>query len=118
MHELSLANEILRLVEESIQDTKGEIKEITLKVGEFSGVMIDSLVFGLETLGKDILSENTKIEVEKIPLKVKCKECQVISKVEPHIFVCPSCDSNSVQIVSGEELELASIDIDAGEENE
>ena len=113
MHEMSIAQEILRLIQQTAHDAKAErVKKIWLKVGAFSGIMIDSLQFGLEILAKDTLADSATINIEPIPLVVKCPSCQKEFHIEPTNFICPQCENIELEIISGEELELVSVDVD------
>jgi len=67
MHEISIASEIYKIVEESIKDYK--IKNVTLiliKVGNFNAVDEESLKFAFNVISKGSKSENAKIILEGV----------------------------------------------------
>ena len=111
MHEMSVAQEILTVIKKTAQNRK--VKKISLRVGDFSGIMIDSLKFGLEVLIKDTIADKAIIEVEKVPVKIICNKCLKKNIILPNYFICPCCNSSDVKIIEGEELELSSLEVDA-----
>ena len=76
MHELSIAEELLQIITtKASQVGIGKINQINLKIGEFSGVLSDALVFAFEMLSKDTISEGARIEIEQS----RGNELQVLS---------------------------------------
>ena len=66
MHELSIAEELLNIITEKARQVGIEkISRITLRIGEFSGVLPDALVFAFEMLSKDTMSQDACIEIEE-----------------------------------------------------
>ncbi|MGQ9615645.1 MAG: hydrogenase maturation nickel metallochaperone HypA/HybF [Spirochaetota bacterium] len=76
MHELSIAEALLDLIQKraACEGIK-KVYEINLKIGEFSGVFIDSLRFAFEMLSKDTITEGASLNIETTP----GYELQVIS---------------------------------------
>ena len=113
MHEMAIANEILRLVKKTASEAGGrKVKKISLRVGAFAGVMIDALRFGLETISAGTIAADAVIEIENVALMIRCQKCVRQSEIEPYYFICPHCQSTEVEIIAGEELELVSLEID------
>ncbi len=114
MHEMGLAQNILKLVIQTAQEANAhKVAKIILKVGLFSGVLIESLRFGLEILAKETIARGAKIEIIPIPLQIICKSCNNQSIITPQSFLCPCCQSTQVKIISGENLELVSVEVDS-----
>ena len=66
MHELSIAEELLQIItEKAAQVGIGKIEQINLKIGEFSGILPDALVFAFEMLSKDTITDGARIEIEQ-----------------------------------------------------
>jgi hydrogenase nickel incorporation protein HypA/HybF len=66
MHELSIAEELLSIItEKAAQVGIHKISRIDLKIGEFSGILPDALVFAFEMLSKETMSEGARIEIEE-----------------------------------------------------
>jgi hydrogenase nickel incorporation protein HypA/HybF len=76
MHELSIAEELLNIITEKARQAGiGKISRINLRIGEFSGVLPDALVFAFEMLSRDTISQGARIEIEE----TEGSELQVLS---------------------------------------
>lgn len=113
MHELAIADSIMKIVLDEISTKKlPAVQAIGLKIGVLSGILPDALEFGFDALKKDTLLENTKLEIEEIPLKGNCTSCSSDFLVDNLVFVCPECGSPSISIEQGQELDIAYLEID------
>ncbi len=110
MHELSIATSIIEQAEEFARKYKAEkITRIDLEVGQFTGVVIDSLKFALEFAVKDTILEKAKVEIIEIKGKTECNACQTIFDNPDWYTPCPACGSMDFKVSGGEELQIKSI---------
>jgi len=66
MHELSIAEELLRIITEKAKQVGiHKVQQINLKIGEFAGVLPDALIFAFDMLSKDTIFEGARIEIEE-----------------------------------------------------
>ena len=113
MHELSIAQSIIDIVEENIKDqTDPNVKAVFMKVGKMSNVVIDSLIFGFDTLISGTELEGAKLVIEEIPSRIKCKSCNEESELINYNFICGNCKSTSVEMISGNELTVSEIELE------
>jgi len=111
LHEMGIAQEILRQALTAAEANEiSHIARLHLKLGAFSGVVEDALRFSFEVASQDTKAEGATLEVEVIPLKACCLDCGKTSEIEPILFQCPSCGSRRVDILTGQELTLDSIE--------
>ena len=76
MHELSIAEELLNIITEKARQVGiQKISRIDLRIGEFSGVLPDALVFAFEMLSRDTMSQGARVKIEES----ECSELQVLS---------------------------------------
>ena len=116
MHELSLAASILEsAVENAKNNNASKIEKIYLEIGELLMINPEQLKFGLEALSKDTIAEGMKVDIKKIPVKVKCGNGHVSAlnfKSGPvhnaPLLNCPRCKAK-VEILGGRELILKKI---------
>ena len=67
MHELSLANEVIKIAEyEAGRNNAGLITEITIEAGIFSGVEIDAFRSALEIVSKDTVLSDAHLKIIRI----------------------------------------------------
>jgi hydrogenase nickel incorporation protein HypA/HybF len=66
MHELGIAQEIMKIVEgELARQPDARIRTVGLRIGEFSGVDTDSLSFCFECLKRETALEPAELRIER-----------------------------------------------------
>ena len=111
MHELSIAQNIVEIVLDSVKENNAEsVSKVELLVGEASGVVIEALETAMESAVKQTILENTKIEIINVPSKLKCVSCGKIIKSKELFVLCPECNSFT-EVIEGKELKIKSIEI-------
>jgi len=116
VHEMSIAQSLLEIVlEESRRHCLEQVKTIRLQVGAMAAVVPESLTFCFDLLSRDTIASGAALEVETIPVVARCSECDILFEVEDHIFLCPKCGGPTLDLVSGRELSLTSIEGETGE---
>jgi hydrogenase nickel incorporation protein HypA/HybF len=114
MHELAIAQSIVEAVESKATECRAtRVKSVRLKIGEASGIVIDSLAFCFEMQASlDPLLTGAKLLIDEIPHRARCQHCDKEFAVENYIAQCPICRQWSSEIVSGTELQLLEMEID------
>lgn len=111
MHEIHLAEDLLVKIKEKAK-ARGlsKVSKIKVKVGEMHTVGADELKFGFEMISKGNIIEGAIFEVEITPLAAKCSKCSKEIKEKTLKLDCPNCGSPHMEIVSGKELLVESIE--------
>ena len=113
MHEMGIALQIIEIAKGSIppdlQDAK--IEKVNLKIGKLAAVVPESLRFCFEVAVKETALEGAELAIEELPVVAKCKDCQTQWTISGPAFNCEICDSGSLEIISGRELDIESIEI-------
>ncbi len=106
MHELSIALSIIEGASEEARKHAGApVQAVHLKVGALSGVVKDALLFSWEIASEGTLLENSRLEIEEIPVVVFCENCGENKTLKTiNNFVCPRCGKSVSELVSGREL--------------
>lgn len=113
MHELPVTQGILRIAaEEAAKHNAKRVSLIKVKVGLLTSILPECINYYFEILSKGTVAEGAVIEVEKLPLKVKCNNCGVLSEIEPKSFRCPECSSQDLTIVQGNEFYVDSLEVE------
>jgi hydrogenase nickel incorporation protein HypA/HybF len=115
MHELSIAISMIdQILEES--DSRGglAVEVVHLKLGIFSGVDKDALSFAYELACEGSFLEGSRLVIETIPLVIYCAACQK-DRTPPSVYElsCPECGSPGQKIITGREIEVASLEVAA-----
>lgn len=113
MHELAATEGIIRIVNEEAE--KRNIKNITkinIKMGVLSDLLPECINYYFEIASKDTAAEGAVLNIEKLPLKVNCKECGKTSEIDIRHFRCPECGSQSLKITGGNEFYIDSMEVE------
>jgi hydrogenase nickel incorporation protein HypA/HybF len=76
---------------------------------------IDSelLAFAFSVAGKGTISEDAELSIIELPVVFKCNACGERTAGESMVFVCLNCGSTDVDLLSGMELTIESIEVEA-----
>ncbi len=112
MHELSLAQGILKIVQDHVPPSRmAAVQWVRVDVGRLAGVVADSLEFCFEALVADTPLQNARLCLNTIPLRLQCVDCQQTLATDGNIFKCPVCGGSRTRVVSGMELRVAEIEL-------
>ncbi|NPV50068.1 MAG: hydrogenase maturation nickel metallochaperone HypA [Candidatus Methanofastidiosum sp.] len=118
MHELSLADGMLKTVLEAAQKEKAKkIKSIKLEMGEILLVNTEQLTFCFDIISKGTIAEGAKLDIKFLKPRVHCNKCgkefNISSENDfPILQMVCECGSNDVTILSGREFNIKSIKIE------
>lgn len=110
MHEFSLAQNIIEIVEETVaKNNAGKVSSIELEIGTLSGVEFSALDMALESLQPGSVIEGAEISKQIIKGKAKCPNCQHEFEPDDYFEACPACGNFGAEIIKGKELRVKSI---------
>jgi hydrogenase nickel incorporation protein HypA/HybF len=110
MHEFALAQDIIETISRSVTENLEKITAIHIDVGEFSGVVVDSLEFGLTVVLEDKNLSHVKINITTVSASAVC-ECSHQYQIKDILESCPRCQSFNRKITSGADVIIRSIEI-------
>ena len=113
MHEMGIALQIIEIASASIprSETPIQVEKVNLKVGKMAAIVSDSLRFCFEIAAKDSLLSGAVLHIEEVPVRARCKECNAEWTIHEAVFQCRQCSSGQLDIISGRELNIESIEI-------
>jgi hydrogenase nickel incorporation protein HypA/HybF len=116
VHELSVAQSLLEIVEQEARPYSGaRVTWIKLRIGQLSAVVPDALRFAFDAITRGGIAEGAVLEIEEVPLKIRCHQCDKAFTIDDPFMVCPRCGGSAVEMVSGRELEIRSMEICDGD---
>lgn len=111
MHELSIASNLIDIVRHAVEGQDvSRVTSLRIVIGEMSTVVPDALSFAFEVVSKGTVAENARLNFEKKPLVGRCLECRKEFRIEDFFFRCSECESPRVELLSGKEFFLESIE--------
>ncbi len=111
MHEVSLANSLVELIEEQAGlENFSIVKEIVIEVGKLSHVEPRALSFAFETAKTAIMS-GAKLTILEPCGQAYCLLCEKTVTIERRGQACPSCQNYQIIVQEGVELKLKSLEV-------
>jgi hydrogenase nickel incorporation protein HypA/HybF len=89
-----------------------KLTKIVIRVGDLAGVDPDALSFCFEALVKETDLESVVLEIERRTQRHRCPRCGSEFEVLNHDTTCPSCGESMTTFLSGNELELAYLEME------
>lgn len=114
MHEMSVCLSLLDQVEKIAAEHKANsVSSILLKIGPLSGVEAELLRRAYPVAAAGTIAENADLVIDTAEVVVRCTECGSTSNVPPNRLLCGQCGDFRTQVVSGDEMILQSVELDA-----
>jgi hydrogenase nickel incorporation protein HypA/HybF len=115
MHELSIALNILDTVaEETKRQGGGRVVAVHLRLGPLSGVVKEALASAYELACEASEWKPSRLLIEEVPIVVYCPTCAASRALaSAQLFRCPDCGTPTPEILSGRELEIVALEVEA-----
>jgi hydrogenase nickel incorporation protein HypA/HybF len=95
MHEMGIALQIVEITTTSLPADLGaaRVAAVNLKIGKLAAVVPESLRFCFDVV------------------VASCNDCNARWTIDEPVFICKTCQSGSLEILSGRELDIESIEV-------
>ena len=110
MHELSIASAIVATATKHAEGRP--VALVSVRVGRLRQVAADSLRFNLEIVARDTICEHARFELSEVPMRLRCRDCGREWDSDVPEFRCANCTPGSVEVLTGEELEVDYIEVE------
>jgi hydrogenase nickel incorporation protein HypA/HybF len=101
------------MVDTAIRHAGGRpVRLVHVRVGHLRQVVPDSLEFYFAIVARDTVCAGARLEIEEIPARLRCESCETEWTAEAAAFRCPGCAGADVTVLTGEELEVESIELE------
>ena len=116
MHELAVCQAMMSQVEAvAAREGAGSVTSITLRIGPLSGVVPELLQQAFTIARAGTPAADAELLTELQPIRIRCLDCDTESEAQPNRLLCSACGSFRTQVTSGDELLLASVELDLAE---
>lgn len=113
MHEMSVTENILRIaLDHAEKNQAAKVTDVYLVIGQLSSIVDDSVQFYWDFLTENTICSGSTLHFERIKATFLCNTCDKIFPLENRLSPCPECGSYSLDIKTGEEFYLDSIEIE------
>ena len=113
MHEMSLAEGVLQLVEETaMRENAQRVKLVVLEIGRLSSVEPEALRFCFEAVVDGSIAQGAVLEIVDVPGVGWCMPCGESVAMDEVFGACPKCGSYQLQPTGGTEMRVREIEIE------
>ena len=113
MHELSITQSILSIALEKAKEVEAsKVTKINLIIGELSGVVGECVEFYFDFLSKDTIAAQASLSLQQPPVQLRCRSCTAVFSPNDSGWTCPTCREPKIEIISGRECYVDSIEVD------
>ncbi|OQW93730.1 MAG: hydrogenase nickel incorporation protein HypA [Beggiatoa sp. IS2] len=117
MHEFSICQALLTQVETLAHEHHARyVARIVVRVGPLCGIVPELLTHAFTLACVGTLAETAELVIESLPVRVRCQQCGVESEVIPNRLLCGACGDWHTQLLSGDEMLLASVELMTAEQ--
>jgi hydrogenase nickel incorporation protein HypA/HybF len=109
MHELSLSSAVVATATKHAAGRR--VGLVSLRVGRLRQVIPDTLEFYFQFVARGTVCDGARLEQEEVEARLRCIPCAQEWGIEIPAFRCPTCGGSQVEIASGNEFEVESIDV-------
>ena len=116
MHELSIALDIVDVASEAATRLGDvQVTAVRLRVGVFSGVVKEALLFSFEAASAGTRLEGAELLIEEVPVTAWCPTCAADRELpDARLRRCPVCGSPAPRLVRGDELLVIGLEVQPG----
>ena len=113
MHEMGIMKSVVKAsIAAAQKNGVNRIRTVTLQVGELWAFIPEWVQQYFDVLSKGSVAEGAKVYLESVPATGRCNICNMTFKIDIHNrrAVCPLCNQDDYQLLTGNELILKSIE--------
>ena len=96
----------------AIQHDAACVTNIRVCIGPLSGVEARLLAQAFPIAAAGSLAEKAVLEIEVLPIRVRCRECGAETDATANRLLCGECGHWQTQLLSGDEMLLASVEFE------
>jgi hydrogenase nickel incorporation protein HypA/HybF len=109
MHEMGITQSIVAIVAEQAAGRK--VTRVTLEIGKLAAIMPDAIRFCFDIVAKDSALDGAALDIIEVPGRARCLDCGS-DVLLTAIFGRCNCGSNRLERISGEELNIKSMEVE------
>jgi hydrogenase nickel incorporation protein HypA/HybF len=113
MHELSLAQSIVEIVQDQAQrDGFARVRSIRLSIGALAHVDPRALAFGFDVVARGTVADGATLTIDRPGGRAFCMVCRANVAIGAHGDPCPACAGHQWVLVDGDEMRVVDLEVD------
>lgn len=113
MHEMSLCESILQIVEEQAEaQSFKRVRRVRLEIGALAGIENEAMHFGFDVVTRGTVAHEAVLEILDLPGRAWCMECAREVQVSERYDACPECGGYQLQVTGGDEMRIKDLEVE------
>jgi hydrogenase nickel incorporation protein HypA/HybF len=113
MHEMSLCESMLRIMEEKARaEGFHQVRTVWLEIGALAGVEVEALRFCFDVVTNGSLAQDARLEIIDIPGEAWCMQCAKVIGIRQRFDGCPVCGNYQLQVTGGDEMRIKELEVE------
>ena len=113
MHEMSIAEGVLQLIEDAARrEGFSRVKTLWVEIGALSGVEPEALAFCFDAVTRGSLAEGAQLEIIHVPGTGFCLDCGRETPLAAVYDACAHCGAAPVRVTGGTEMRVKELEVD------
>jgi hydrogenase nickel incorporation protein HypA/HybF len=111
MHEIRIAEDLSAIVLETAgKENLSQVTKVNISFGQMIQIVPDIFEFAFREMVRSTVAQEAEVNIEIVPVKMKCTNCGSDFQVKENRFACNICRSTDLEIIQGRELFIKSIE--------
>lgn len=112
MHEMSLAEGVLQIIEDAAR-TQGyrRVSAVCLELGQLSAVEPEALAFCFDAVTRGSIAEGARLEFMSVPGRGWCAACAEAVPMAELYCACPRCGGFGLAVTGGTEMRVKELEV-------
>ncbi len=112
MHELSLAEGVLQLIEDAAhRDGFKKVSTVWLEIGQLSAVEPEALAFCFDAVTRGTVADGARLEIITLPGQGWCEVCARTLPMTELYGECPDCGVFPLEVTVGTEMRVKELEV-------
>jgi len=112
MHEMSLAESVMQLIEDAaVKDKFSRVKTVWLEIGKLSHIEAEAMQFCFDSVSQRTVAEGAVLKVIAVSGSGHCPNCGQNVEIEQLYDPCPLCTSFGVNPIAGTEMRVKELEV-------
>jgi hydrogenase nickel incorporation protein HypA/HybF len=113
MHEMSLAESVLQIIEDAAaRERFSKVRAVWLEIGALAGVEPEAMRFCFDAVTRESVADGARLEIMSAPGTAWCMPCSQGVTIETRGDACPRCGSFQLQVTGGADLRLRELEVE------
>jgi len=113
MHEMSLAENVLQLIEDSARTQQFKrVRSVVLEIGKLSSVEPDAMRFCFEAVVAGSIAQGARLDIIETEGLGWCASCLCQVPVAARYDPCPLCGDYQVRITHGDAMRVKELEVE------